>query len=308
MLPDIIAKYFSKRKINSRLLQVLFYSVVFHAILALILGGIVISNTIGLNDSDFEAPEAVEIEEPLPEVKIEIKPQKMQSAPLQMKTLAQIKVDDVDIDLPDISDTFTVSSGLGSVSGRGLNLGNIGMRFPDISGFGITEELKHSWKGTLYLFDPHGIVNLLDPEKRKVVGLREGKRKTKKVYIYDIFIPEQDFSDGFPGLTDQSEWFALDFEATIRWPAELAGNYEFSLQSDDGSVLFIDKKLVIDNDGMHAMIPVVGRHEMKAGERKLRLVYFQGPAFKLGLTLQYRKLGDYEWQNFDLKKFIKYQM
>ncbi|MGB0598815.1 MAG: family 16 glycoside hydrolase [Rubripirellula sp.] len=77
-------------------------------------------------------------------------------------------------------------------------------------------------------------------------------------------------------------------------PIKTAGKYSFQLASDDGSRLFIDDKLVIDNDGVHprtskeATISLgAGAHAIrvdwfeKGGEEELSLVW-AGPGIKSG--------------------------
>ena len=53
-----------------------------------------------------------------------------------------------------------------------------------------------------------------------------------------------------------------------------AGEYTFYLKSDDGSKLYIDDQLVIDNDGDHSLLELKGAKELSAGEHKLRIDYF----------------------------------
>ncbi len=54
---------------------------------------------------------------------------------------------------------------------------------------------------------------------------------------------------GFPGIDNRFEWFAIDYTGNF-WIAR-GGKYKFALNSDDGSKLYIDDTLVIDNDGQH---------------------------------------------------------
>lgn len=60
-------------------------------------------------------------------------------------------------------------------------------------------------------------------------------------------------------------------------------NFEFSLNSDDGSRLYIDNQLIIDNDGKHARYEKSSGVTLKAGLHKIKVLYFDdGP----GSTLQ----------------------
>lgn len=59
--------------------------------------------------------------------------------------------------------------------------------------------------------------------------------------------------------------------------------FEFSLYSDDGSRLYIDNELIIDNDGKHARYEKSAGIALKAGLHKIKVLYFDdGP----GSTLQ----------------------
>ena len=52
--------------------------------------------------------------------------------------------------------------------------------------------------------------------------------------------------------------------------------YEFFIQSNDGTKLFIDNRLVIDHDGPHgADIEKTGKIKLSEGMHPIRLNYFQ---------------------------------
>lgn len=306
-----------RKKLDSKLVTVIVISGAIHVVLGLVLGGITIVEYILDDKPEFESPDPIVQEEPPPpvEVKIKLDKQKLETEPLKMKSVAQITVDQIDVNLPDMADSFTVSAGVaGGGSGNMLGLGGIGdamkTRFPDIKGFGTTDKLEHAWEGTVYLFKERGITYLLEDGGTgdKVTGLRAGRRQGKEIYNYVLNLPKQSFTKGFPGVTDQFEWFAIDFELDLFWPPELAGEYEFRLNSDDGAVFYVDRKLVINNDGMHGMESEEGTYNLKMGVRKFRLAYFQGPKTEIGLVFEYRKIGDPTWKLFDSKELIKYQL
>jgi putative heme-binding domain-containing protein len=66
--------------------------------------------------------------------------------------------------------------------------------------------------------------------------------------------------------------FALRFTGTIQIPKE--GSYTFYTESDDGSRLYIDGKLVVNNDGLHGMDEKSGKVTLKAGPHALLATYF----------------------------------
>jgi glucose/arabinose dehydrogenase len=85
--------------------------------------------------------------------------------------------------------------------------------------------------------------------------------------------------------TKLSENFFVRWTGILRCPRE--GLYNFYLESDDGSRLFIDHELVVDNAAGRAMEQKPDRVILKAGDHALRFEYFQidGPA---GVNLQWR--------------------
>ena len=155
-----------KRKMNPLLMKVIVISVGIHVIAGVIAGVITVANIVIQEDAQFEEPPAVEEVEPPKEVKVEIKPQKAsQMQPmrnLRMRPVSNIAVANVDVDLPSMSDSFTVSAGLGGMGGGSLlgsTRGSIGMGMSDISVFG----LKSKAERVLFLIDASA--NMLTDEK-----------------------------------------------------------------------------------------------------------------------------------------------
>src|SRR6266478_4748968 len=69
------------------------------------------------------------------------------------------------------------------------------------------------------------------------------------IYTTSLNVWPQSFDEGFPNITDQFEWFAIEY--TGRFWMENSGHYRFSLLADDGAKLYLDNEVVIDNDGVH---------------------------------------------------------
>jgi hypothetical protein len=93
------------------------------------------------------------------------------------------------------------------------------------------------------------------------------------VYTDTLDIPERHFSDGFPGVSNRSEWFLIDYTGTFT--ASEYGSYDFRLYSDDGSYLYIDDKLVIENDGKHAPLSRSGSIPLSVGWHRIKVRYAQ---------------------------------
>jgi hypothetical protein len=75
-----------------------------------------------------------------------------------------------------------------------------------------------------------------------------------------------------PGRRD--EYFAAQFEGLLLVPQD--GQYEFWLGSDDGSRMFLNDILMINNDGDHAYVDVHRKVRLRAGAVRLRVEYYQG--------------------------------
>jgi S1-C subfamily serine protease len=71
----------------------------------------------------------------------------------------------------------------------------------------------------------------------------------------------------------RKDYYALAFEGFLNVPQ--AGFYRLILGSDDGSKLFLDGRLLIDNDGLHPMQEVGGSARLAAGLHPLRIEFFQ---------------------------------
>ena len=71
----------------------------------------------------------------------------------------------------------------------------------------------------------------------------------------------------------QEDHYGFEFSGLIDVPED--GVYTFQTRSDDGSVLYIDQTLEVDNDGSHAAIPATGSIALKKGWHSYRLLYIE---------------------------------
>ncbi|MBI3837659.1 MAG: HEAT repeat domain-containing protein [Planctomycetia bacterium] len=74
--------------------------------------------------------------------------------------------------------------------------------------------------------------------------------------------------------TRLSENFCVRWMGTIRCPKD--STYVFYTESDDGSQLFVDGKMVVDNGGSHGMRERQGRLKLATGDHDLRIEFIQG--------------------------------
>ncbi len=107
------------------------------------------------------------------------------------------------------------------------------------------------------------------------------------IYTEEFNIPRTKFDQGFLNATNLNEWFAL--ECSGEFNIDEKGNYKFSLTSDDGSKLYIDEKSVINNDGQHSMRKKEKNLKLESGTHSVKLEYFQGPKWHIGLELKASK-------------------
>lgn len=95
--------------------------------------------------------------------------------------------------------------------------------------------------------------------------------------VPDLSLAKLNKQDGEP--------FGVIYEGFVK--AEEAGTYTFTLTSDDGSMLFIDEELVVNNDFEHGSIQKSGMIPLAKGLHKIRLKYFDlGGASVLRLSMR----------------------
>ena len=129
----------------------------------------------------------------------------------------------------------------------------------------------------------------------------------------NLDVPIREYMKGFPTPEMQTvvENFAVRFRGVLA--VDTPGKYTFWLLSDDGSKLYIDDTLVIDNDGIHGVTRNKGRKdlsentqvswnfdghfmdmgkqgsiELTAGTHPFEIQYFQGPRYEIALQWFYQ--------------------
>ncbi|MBT7981887.1 MAG: hypothetical protein HN584_04915 [Akkermansiaceae bacterium] len=74
--------------------------------------------------------------------------------------------------------------------------------------------------------------------------------------------------------TKEKDSFGIVFRGNIEAPK--SGDYVFTVSSDDGSRLLIDRKIVIDHDGIHGDSPKSGKIKLDKGSHHIEVQYFEG--------------------------------
>ncbi len=87
-------------------------------------------------------------------------------------------------------------------------------------------------------------------------------------------------------------FFGLRFRSKIK--IEKAGLYRFYTSSNDGSKLYIDRKLIVDNDGLHGPFQKSGETDLTKGMHDIQVDYFQSGGSKV--LMVFYSSGDIEYQ------------
>jgi hypothetical protein len=157
--------------------------------------------------------------------------------------------------------------------------------------FGTTVVSPSGLQGNIYFLRRH---NGAQPKVEK-------KRAKGTIYTTRLNIPPQDFTLGFPGVTDRLEWFAIDYRG--KFYVTSPGTFRFRLTSDDGSELYIDGRKIIDNGGLHTPQAKDGTICLATGVHEIRVLYFQGPKYLVALILEVARPGEPSLRIFDTEAF-----
>ena len=96
------------------------------------------------------------------------------------------------------------------------------------------------------------------------------------------------YTEGFPTSKMQTvvENFAIRFRGKLA--IETPGKYTFALNSDDGAKLYINRNLIVNNDGIHPPQYRRGSRKLTAGMHTIEIHYFQGPRYQIALQWLYQ--------------------
>ncbi|MEM1214788.1 MAG: family 16 glycoside hydrolase [Bacteroidota bacterium] len=136
-------------------------------------------------------------------------------------------------------------------------------------------------------FLPGGIVKAWEISNR-VSSVEQIPFRTEP--LFSGILPEINFYAADFGVLEEN--FALEVTGYLRIPK--TSNYTFRLTSDDGSRMYIDNQVVIDNDSFHGDIAIDGEVVLAEGFHPVRILFFQGLG---GRTFRLA------WRSFDAKGF-----
>lgn len=130
-----------------------------------------------------------------------------------------------------------------------------------------------TFKGTVYKLPVH---RLMHGFKKEVISYDV----IKKIEWDDIQVSDRHISEGFPEI-DRETAFGIIFNAKMKVPID--GYYKFSISSDDGSIIWIDDKMVVHNDYHHGMRLEESIVQLTAGEHDIRIWYYQAYVDRFGV-------------------------
>ncbi len=89
-------------------------------------------------------------------------------------------------------------------------------------------------------------------------------------------------------VKERAEKYGLLFTGYVKVSQQAM--YEFFTSSDDGSLLYIDDELIVDNNGSHGMQEKSGKALLAMGWHKIKVVYYDGGGGN-GLKVSYQPEG-----------------
>ena len=126
-----------------------------------------------------------------------------------------------------------------------------------------------------------------NPEVKSALAIKPTKKGLKYDYftgtlfqhVQDLEFAKRVNSGIFEGAISSERWktkteryIGLKFDGYIYIPE--TANYTISTLSDDGSKLFIDNELVVNNDGIHWLNEAYGAVKLEKGFHKINISYF----------------------------------
>ena len=100
-----------------------------------------------------------------------------------------------------------------------------------------------------------------------VSSTRQTFSRSKVPYPY---LSNLDFANTFPGIPE--DHFALVATSTITFGA---GSHRFCITSDDGSWLYVDGALLVDNRGIHGPTTVCRNIQLSSGFHSITVNFFE---------------------------------
>ena len=107
------------------------------------------------------------------------------------------------------------------------------------------------------------------------------------------------------GIKAREDGWGVSFSGFL--DVDRTGLYEFVVESDDGTKLYLHDRLVVDNDGSHSPRTRAGFVSLEAGVHPFRLDYFEDHAGET-LRLQWRRPGGHDREPIPADVFVHDQV
>lgn len=104
----------------------------------------------------------------------------------------------------------------------------------------------------------------------------------------EINVSDRDTEEGFPNVEKEIA-FGIVFTNTMTITEDAC--YEFILESDDGSVLWLNDELILANGGTHAMRERRDTTSLSPGTYDLRIWYYQAYPTRYGIIFKSNNIG-----------------
>lgn len=115
-------------------------------------------------------------------------------------------------------------------------------------------------------------------------------RSLSEVNLNSVIPTKQNvvYSFDLNSIIERTDNFIVLYETELE--IIVAGEYTFYTESDDGSRLYIDNKLIVDNDGYHAKREAAGKIKLEKGKYFLQIQFFEATGAEF-LSVKYEGPG-----------------
>jgi len=133
----------------------------------------------------------------------------------------------------------------------------------------VSGTIRREYKG-VYAFVPKAVTN---PKNGIRYRYYEGKWDSLPKFSKLTPVKEGIVGDFVFTPRRQDEQFGFVYHGYVKIPE--TANYAFYIDSDDGSRLYIDDRLVVNNDGLHSAMEKDGSIALRKGYHKIRVEFFE---------------------------------
>lgn len=105
-------------------------------------------------------------------------------------------------------------------------------------------------------------------------------------------VVDQTWANSFPLFPTPLKYLTENYGVVCEgyWVSNSVQTIQVSLSSDDGSKLYLDNNLEINNDGLHAPQTVTKNINVIQKDYSIKIEYYQGPRTQIQLMLEYKPL------------------